>query len=269
MVASAGPRRSPAPSPEGEASAQRPRTAPPSQPHSSAPVPKSAATRTQERSNASAVAVAAPNRSTHTIAPLLESVEALVRHPVVRDLIRENEGMLMELSALRNARTQQYTVERRLCGAQEAAARAALTTSESLARLACASAAHQHLAQHTFTVERLLVEETRENEELRSFAELAQAQLDSSLHASHPVVAQGSTSPPVKVHRAERGSGATDGGVDSRRTSLQEITNLRGPVKRLRSVESSESGTPGEQRSRPSATQRSPEVLTRVRKTMQ
>ncbi|KPA77711.1 hypothetical protein ABB37_07034 [Leptomonas pyrrhocoris] len=205
-------------------------------------------------------------------APPSADVDALLEHPLVRDLIRESESMLMELAVLREAHAHRHVSEERQFISEEKAARASLYADEARARVGCAAVAQSRLARRVVSVERVLADEEAENEKLRSFAELAQAQLDSRPHAEGvkaTTESAASSSPPIKARRGDGGSGATDGDGDSRRQSLEEITNLRGSVKRLRSVESSESGTPRDRRHRLSGTQRSPGALTKVRKTMQ
>lgn len=201
-------------------------------------------------------------------------VDALLAHPLVRDLIRENETMLMELAVLREVHARCHAMQQQHLFGDERAGRAEVCASEATARAACTTASQRLLVHRVVDLARLLAEEEAAKEELRSFAELAQTQLDSSLHggkgeASKTAKGSSSDSPPIKARRSELGSGTTEGNGDSRRPSLEEITNLRGSVKRLRSVESSESGTPRDQRNRLSGAQRSPGALTKVRKTMQ
>jgi hypothetical protein len=198
-------------------------------------------------------------------------VDALLRHPLVRDLICEGEGMLMELAVLRSANSARCTAQQHTLALEEGAARAALSAAEAIARAACVAAAHAALVRRVCDLEQSLTAEEAAKEELRNFAELAQAQLHSSPPAAThdaSLCGEGSSSPPIKARRGEHGSFVSESDVDSRRHSLEEITNLRGSVKRLRSVESSESGTPHDQRHRSSGAQRSPGALTRVRKTM-
>ncbi|KPI89719.1 hypothetical protein ABL78_1212 [Leptomonas seymouri] len=270
MVPLIGPRRTSAPPPaaEAEMARHRPRTA---------PLLASPVLMSQFRP---AVARAPPHggkedgkhsERTARSAPTSADADALLNYPLVRDLIRENEGMLMELALLRDVHARLHITQQRRLVAEETAARAVLCASEATARFACAAALHAAIARRVGSVEHMLAEEEAENEKLRNFAELAQSQLHSRLHtkdSNDAVRSTGIPSPPIKVRRGERGSGATDGDSDSRRPSLEEITNVRGSVKRLRSVGSSESGTPRNERHRLSGAQRSPGALTKTHKAM-
>ncbi|KAG5485568.1 hypothetical protein LSCM1_07657 [Leishmania martiniquensis] len=194
---------------------------------------------------------------------------ALLRHALVRDLIRENEGMLMELAGLRASARRRCATQLHLVALEESAARAALKASESIERGVLAARAHASLAARVQRLEQQLCDEALEAAELRGFAELAQAQLATSprLHTQGvtPERKQYASSPA----RVRRGSNVADVDGDSQRTSLEEITNARGPVKRLRSVESSDSGsTPLDQARRTSSSQKSPGALTKMRKTI-
>ncbi|CAC9455572.1 hypothetical protein conserved [Leishmania donovani] len=196
-------------------------------------------------------------------------VAALLRHAVVRDLIRENEGMLMEIAGLQETKRLWCATQLRLVTLEESAARAALKAAESIARGVWATRAHASLAAHVQRLEQQLSDEAEEAAELRGFAELAQAQLATSPRPQ----TEGATpekekyaSPPAK---GRRGSGMGDVDGNSQRASLEEITNVRGSVKRLRSVESSDSsGTPRGQARRTSSSQKSPGALTKVCKTI-
>ncbi|KAG5506676.1 hypothetical protein JIQ42_06929 [Leishmania sp. Namibia] len=196
-------------------------------------------------------------------------VVAVLRHTLVRDLVRENEGMLMELAGLRERERQWCAAQVHLVALEESAARAALKTVEAIERGMWATRAHAFLAAHVQRLEQQLSDEAEEAAQLRGFAELAQAQLVTS---PRPLT-QGATpegkqlaSPPVK---ARRGSNVVNADGDSQRTSLEEITNVRGSVKRLRSVESSDGGgTPLGQARRTSSSQKSPGALTTMRKTI-
>ncbi|KAG5484678.1 hypothetical protein CUR178_07269 [Leishmania enriettii] len=196
-------------------------------------------------------------------------VVAVLRHALVRDLVRENECMLMELALLREGERQWCAAQVQLVALEESAARAALKTVEATERGMWATRAHAFLAAHVQQLEQKLSDEAEEAAQLRGFAELAQAQLVTS---PRPLT-QGATlegkrlaSPPVK---ARRGSNVVNADGDSQRTSLEEITNVRGSVKRLRSVESSDGGgTPLGHERRTSSSQKSPGALTKMRKTI-
>lgn len=202
-------------------------------------------------------------------AVLASDVAALLRHAVVRDLIRENEGMLMEIAGLRETKRRWCATQLRLVTLEESAARGALKAAESIARGVWATRAHASLAAHVQRLEQQLSDEAEVAAELRGFAELAQAQLATSPRPQ----AHGATPEKEKYAsphaKARRGSGMGNVDGDSQRASLEEITNVRGSVKRLRSVESSDSiGTPRGQARRTSSSQKSPGALTKVRKTI-
>ncbi|KAG5510612.1 hypothetical protein JKF63_06910 [Porcisia hertigi] len=196
-------------------------------------------------------------------------VATLLRHTLVRELIRENEGMLMELAGLRETQSSWCTMQLRLVALEESATRGTLTATESMARAMCATRAHASLAAHVQHLEQQLSDEAEKTEELRGFAELAQAQLATSprphTHGATPEK-KNYTSPPTKV---QQGGYTTDIEDDSRRTSLEEITNVCRSVKRLRSVDSHDGGgSPIDRSRRRSSGQRSPGALTKMRKTI-
>ncbi|GET86396.1 hypothetical protein, conserved [Leishmania tarentolae] len=196
-------------------------------------------------------------------------VVALLRHALVRDLIRENEGMLMEIAGLQETKKRWCATQLRLVALEESAARASLKAAESVARGVWATRAHTSLAGHVQRLEQQLRDEAEEAAELRGFAELAQAQLAASPRPQTQGEApeeEKYASPPFQ---ARRDRGVVDVDSESQRASLEEITNVRGSVKRLRSVESSDSnGTPLAHARRTSSTQKSPGALTHVRKTI-
>ncbi|CAJ1006165.1 hypothetical protein Q4I28_001481 [Leishmania naiffi] len=220
------------------------------------------------RAGSQSLAARAPVDPTPSAAPALD-VATLLRHTVVRDLIRENEGMLMELAGLRETEKHWCGTQLRLVALEESAARAELKAAESIARGVWVTRAHAFLAAYVQQLEQQLTNEAAEAAELRGFAELAQAQLARSSQPSTQGVALEKDkyrSPPTK---AQRGSRIADVDTDSQRASLEEITNVRGSVKRLRSVESSDGGsTPLGPPRRTSSSQKSPGALTKVRKTI-
>lgn len=192
-------------------------------------------------------------------------VAYLLRHAVVRELVRENEGMLMELAGLRAVVLSSSGSAVRLLRIEERAARATLATAEAATRTTLAARAHAALAVQVRRLEVRLCEEAQQAAQLRGFAELAQAQLGTSPRPP----TQAATPDTSKYTRPARGSGAVDVDPESRRGSLEEITNVRGSLKRLRSVESSDGGgTPRHNGRLSSASQRSPGALTKMRKTM-